>query len=83
MQKIGKLPEKALFSGLAPSKSDQRKVALELYLQHVKSVLTDKRDFCEFLSTHILENKSNDQKVCAFCTDFKMKSFRRYVFEFI
>ncbi|KAF7729436.1 hypothetical protein EC973_004415 [Apophysomyces ossiformis] len=33
--KIGKLPNKALFTTNAPSKVDQRKMAIEKYLQHV------------------------------------------------
>ncbi|KAJ3041005.1 hypothetical protein HDV00_010078 [Rhizophlyctis rosea] len=56
ISKIGKLPDKALFNTHAPSKSDQRKVALELYLQNVKSVCRDSADLQEFLSTDLVES---------------------------
>ncbi|RUS15397.1 hypothetical protein BC937DRAFT_92518 [Endogone sp. FLAS-F59071] len=56
INKIGKLPEKALFMTHAPSKVDQRKLALERYLQHVISLpLKDVTDLCDFLSTNVLE----------------------------
>ncbi|KAJ3051841.1 hypothetical protein HK102_011987, partial [Quaeritorhiza haematococci] len=54
ISKIGKLPEKGLFNSHAPSKADQRKVALELYLQHVKNVMKDSRDLIEFFTTDIV-----------------------------
>ncbi|RCH83615.1 hypothetical protein CU098_000659 [Rhizopus stolonifer] len=54
--KMGKLPDKALFSNNAPNKVDQRKIALEQYLQHIISLpLEDASDLCEFLSTDIVE----------------------------
>ncbi|KAG0169711.1 hypothetical protein DFQ28_003408 [Apophysomyces sp. BC1034] len=57
--KIGKLPDKALFTTNAPSKADQRKVALEQYLQHVVSLpLEDPSDLCRFLSTDIIEQET-------------------------
>ncbi|KAI8976777.1 hypothetical protein BDB01DRAFT_844401 [Pilobolus umbonatus] len=66
INKIGKLPDKALFSNNAPSKVDQRKAALETYLQHIVSLpLEDTSDLCEFLSTNVVEDKSHqipDQK---------------------
>lgn len=56
--KIGKLPDKALFSNNAPTKVDQRKVALEQYLQHIISLpLEDASDLCEFLSTNVMDTK--------------------------
>ncbi|KAI8091463.1 uncharacterized protein B0P05DRAFT_527663 [Gilbertella persicaria] len=56
--KIGKLPDKALFSNNAPTKVDQRKAALEQYLQHVISLsLEDPSDLCEFLSTNVVDTK--------------------------
>ncbi|GAN03278.1 hypothetical protein MAM1_0037c02730 [Mucor ambiguus] len=56
--RIGKLPDKALFSNNAPTKVDQRKVALEQYLQHIVSLpLEDASDLCEFLSTNVMDTK--------------------------
>ncbi|KAJ3273605.1 hypothetical protein HK104_004253, partial [Borealophlyctis nickersoniae] len=60
--KIGKLPDKALFNTYAPSKSDQRKIALELYLQHVKNVCRESRDLCEFLAMDIVESDKGKLK---------------------
>ncbi|KAI8642786.1 hypothetical protein BD408DRAFT_482496 [Parasitella parasitica] len=57
--RIAKLPDKALFSNNAPTKVDQRKVALEQYLQHVVALpLEDASDLCEFLSTNVMESKT-------------------------
>ncbi|KAI8988323.1 hypothetical protein BDF20DRAFT_855141 [Mycotypha africana] len=56
--KIGKLPDKALFSNNAPTKVDQRKIALEQYLQHVLSLpLDDPTDLRTFLSTDIINTR--------------------------
>ncbi|KAJ3037364.1 hypothetical protein HK097_003527, partial [Rhizophlyctis rosea] len=60
VSKIGKLPDKALFNTFAPSKSDQRKVALELYLQNVKNLCRDSPDLQEFLSTDLVERDRGD-----------------------
>ncbi|KAI8146842.1 hypothetical protein BJV82DRAFT_600076 [Fennellomyces sp. T-0311] len=56
--KVGKLPDKQLFStnSRAPSKIDQRKVALEQYLQHIISLPhADISDVCEFLTSNVVE----------------------------
>ncbi|KAI9495430.1 hypothetical protein BDB00DRAFT_814652 [Zychaea mexicana] len=56
--RVGKLPDKQLFStsSRAPSKIDQRKVALEQYLQHIISLpYADISDVCEFLTTNVVE----------------------------
>ncbi|CAG8620903.1 22827_t:CDS:2 [Cetraspora pellucida] len=59
--KIGKLPDKNLFHNNAPSKVDQRKVALEQYLQHIISLpLRDSNDLCKFLSTNVIEQDDKD-----------------------
>ncbi|KAI8389319.1 hypothetical protein BD560DRAFT_419567 [Blakeslea trispora] len=56
--RIGKLPDKALFSNNAPNKVDQRKAALEQYLQHAISLpLEDSSDLCDFLSTDMIDTK--------------------------
>lgn len=56
--RIGKLPDKALFSNNAPTKVDQRKVALEQYLQHIVALpLEDPADLCDFLSTNVMDTK--------------------------
>ncbi|KAI9019390.1 hypothetical protein CLU79DRAFT_248978 [Phycomyces nitens] len=57
-QKIAKLPDKALFSTHAPNKVDQRKLAIEKYLQHAINLpFNDSTSLCEFLSTNVV----NDQ----------------------
>ncbi|KAI8353623.1 hypothetical protein EDC96DRAFT_566900 [Choanephora cucurbitarum] len=56
--RIGKLPDKALFSNNAPNKVDQRKAALEQYLQHAITLpLEDSSDLSDFLSTDIVDTK--------------------------
>ncbi|KAG0173293.1 hypothetical protein DFQ29_008023 [Apophysomyces sp. BC1021] len=56
VSKLGKLPDKALFSTHAPSKVDQRKRAIEKYLQQaIRVPLNDMADLCEFLSTNVLD----------------------------
>ncbi|KAI7878685.1 RhoGAP-domain-containing protein [Lichtheimia hyalospora FSU 10163] len=55
--RISKLPDKAMFTTHAPSKVDQRKLALEQYLQHALSLpWQDMSDLCEFLSTNVIEH---------------------------
>ncbi|KAJ3192817.1 Kinesin-like protein kif3a [Irineochytrium annulatum] len=54
LSRIGKPPEKGLYSTMNPAKSDQRKVALEMYLQRVLDVLSDSRDVIDFLSTNVV-----------------------------
>ncbi|KAI9262061.1 hypothetical protein BY458DRAFT_458948 [Sporodiniella umbellata] len=54
--RLGKLPDKALFSSHAPNKVDQRKLALEHYLQHILSLpFEDPSDLCDFLNTDLVE----------------------------
>ncbi|KAI9591097.1 hypothetical protein BDF19DRAFT_488426 [Syncephalis fuscata] len=51
---IGKLPEKSLFTGHAPQKVDQRKAALEIYLQAAIATNPPTVDaLCSFLSTNV------------------------------
>ncbi|SAM08018.1 hypothetical protein [Absidia glauca] len=57
------LPDKALFVSKAPSKVDERKKAMETYIQQVLTLpLNDMSDVCEFLSTNVLEQKSGPPK---------------------
>ncbi|CAG8612494.1 3193_t:CDS:2, partial [Racocetra persica] len=64
INKIGKLPDKHLFYNNAPSKVDQRKTALEQYLQHIISLPLrdnkDSNDLCKFLSTNVIEQDDKD-----------------------
>jgi hypothetical protein len=56
-----KFPEKSLFSTLSPCKVDQRKVALEKYIQQLISTPLDRiSDICEFLSTDVVQTEQND-----------------------
>lgn len=55
---IAPLPEGKAWKDFAPSKIDQRKMALEAYLQSVLvAPLSDKSDLCEFLSTDPVQAK--------------------------
>ncbi|KAL0082942.1 hypothetical protein J3Q64DRAFT_1642383 [Phycomyces blakesleeanus] len=57
-QRIGKLPDKALFSTHAPNKVDQRKIAIEKYLQNAINVSVDDSNWlCEFLSTNVVTDQ--------------------------
>ncbi|KAI8343875.1 hypothetical protein BC941DRAFT_407203 [Chlamydoabsidia padenii] len=58
--KLCNLPDRSLFVSRAPSKVDERKKAMEKYIQHMLTLpLTEISDICEFLSTNILEQKSS------------------------
>ncbi|KAJ3411226.1 hypothetical protein HDV05_002570 [Chytridiales sp. JEL 0842] len=52
LAKIGKAPEKSLLTSLNPGKTDQKKVAIELYLQRIIEVLRDSRDVIEFMTSN-------------------------------
>ncbi|KAI8099145.1 uncharacterized protein BX664DRAFT_320502 [Halteromyces radiatus] len=57
MNKMTRLPEKQLFTTRSPNKLDQRRVALEKYLHHIITLsMDDISDFCEFLSTDVIED---------------------------
>ncbi|OUM69349.1 hypothetical protein PIROE2DRAFT_19664, partial [Piromyces sp. E2] len=61
--KMGKLPDKNLFSSNSPTKRDQRKIELELYLQNLISVFkNNNKDLEAFLTSDILETQMNGQK---------------------
>ncbi|KAI8071457.1 hypothetical protein BC940DRAFT_294495 [Gongronella butleri] len=56
MNKITRLPEKQLFATRSPNKLDQRKLALQQYLQHVITLpIDDVSLMCTFLSTDIAQ----------------------------
>ncbi|KAI8077816.1 uncharacterized protein BX664DRAFT_287375, partial [Halteromyces radiatus] len=58
-----RLPDKSLFISKAPSKVDERKHVIQVYLQHVLTLpLTDMSDLCEFLSTNVLEQRTGPPK---------------------
>ncbi|KAI9278943.1 hypothetical protein BDA99DRAFT_19660 [Phascolomyces articulosus] len=57
--KIAKLPDRALFVTHVPSKVDQRKMAVDNYLQHaIRLPLADITDICEFLSSNVMEKQA-------------------------
>ncbi|KAI7870006.1 hypothetical protein BDF14DRAFT_1879763 [Spinellus fusiger] len=59
-KKIGKLPDKALFTTHAPNKVDQRKSAIEKYLNHAIQIQLRNNDCLhEFLSTSRVEMKES------------------------
>lgn len=56
-----KFPEKSLFNTLSPSKVDQRKIALERYLQQLILTPLDRiSDICQFLSTDVIQQQQGD-----------------------
>lgn len=56
-----KFPEKSLFNTLSPTKVDQRKIALERYLQQlILNPLEHISDICEFLSTDVVQPEASD-----------------------
>ncbi|KAK9762684.1 Rho GTPase activating protein [Basidiobolus ranarum] len=64
VNQIGKLPDKNLFATHAPSKVDQRKLALQQYLQHLIVLnMVDTRDVCEFFSTNLTQRPRRQEKI--------------------
>ncbi|KAK9764382.1 Rho GTPase activating protein [Basidiobolus ranarum] len=62
--RIGKLPDRNLFFTHAPSKVDQRKLALQKYLQHLISLnFSHNTDICEFLSTNIAKKVKTTERI--------------------
>ncbi|ODO07778.1 hypothetical protein I350_03357 [Cryptococcus amylolentus CBS 6273] len=62
-QMIMPLPEGRSWKDFAPSKIDQRKAALEAYLQSLLvAPISDKADLCHFLSTDPVQAKRHDFK---------------------
>jgi len=55
ISKMGKLPDKNLFTSNSPTKRDQRKIELELYLQNLISVFKNNKEIDNFLTTNIVE----------------------------
>ncbi|CAO3611151.1 unnamed protein product [Cunninghamella blakesleeana] len=63
--KMTRLPEKQLFATRSPNKLDQRRIALEKYLQNAITLpMDDIGDLCEFLSTDVVEQPcyTNERK---------------------
>jgi RalA-binding protein 1 len=72
---VAPLPEGKAWKDFAPSKIDQRKTALEAYLQSLLSApLSDKSDLCEFLSTDPVQAKVFSNRKEGYLTK-KAKSF--------
>ncbi|KAI8343997.1 hypothetical protein BC941DRAFT_464236 [Chlamydoabsidia padenii] len=58
--KLCRLPDRSLFLSKAPCKVDERKNSVEKYIQNVLTLpLSDMSDVCEFLSTNVLEQRSD------------------------
>ncbi|PKY46144.1 RhoGAP-domain-containing protein [Rhizophagus irregularis] len=77
--KIGKLPDKNLFHNNAPSKVDQRKIALEQYLQHIIALpLKDPKDLCEFLSTNMIDQEEKDYQQSGFKEGYLTKKGKNF-----
>ncbi|CAG8450432.1 16606_t:CDS:2 [Acaulospora morrowiae] len=74
-----KLPDKNLLYNNAPSKVDQRKTALEQYLQHIISLpLKDSKDLCEFLSANVIEQDSKDLQQPGFKEGYLTKKGKNF-----
>ncbi|CAI2179988.1 13156_t:CDS:2, partial [Funneliformis geosporum] len=79
INKIGKLPDKNLFYNNAPSKVDQRKIALEQYLQHVISLpLKDSKDLCEFLSSNVIDQEAKDYRQTGYKEGYLTKKGKNF-----
>ncbi|CAG8438031.1 9851_t:CDS:2 [Funneliformis caledonium] len=79
INKIGKLPDKNLFHNNAPSKVDQRKIALEQYLQHVISLpLKDSKDLCEFLSSNVIDQQEKDYRQSGYKEGYLTKKGKNF-----
>ncbi|WVQ75802.1 hypothetical protein IAR50_005435 [Cryptococcus sp. DSM 104548] len=62
-QMVTPLPEGRSWKDFAPSKIDQRKAALEVYLQSLLvAPISDKTDLCHFLSTDPVQAKRHDAR---------------------
>ncbi|KAL7421166.1 Rho GTPase activating protein [Cryptotrichosporon argae] len=60
---VAPLPDGKAWKDFAPSRIDQRKVALELYLHSVLvAPLSDKADLCEFLTTDLIVAHDRSRK---------------------
>lgn len=74
-QIVAPLPESKSWKDFAPSKIDQRKTALEAYLQSLLvAPFSDKSDLCHFLSTNPVQAKRNDARKEGYLTK-KGKNF--------
>lgn len=72
---VAPLPEGKAWKDFAPSKIDQRKVALEHYLESLLvAPVSDKSDLCNFLSTDVVQTKLNQQRKEGYLTK-KGKNF--------
>ncbi|CAO3590290.1 unnamed protein product [Absidia cylindrospora] len=61
--RLYRLPDRSLFLSKAPSKVDERKQAMERYIQQVLTLpLSDMSDVCEFLSTNVIEQRTEPPK---------------------
>ncbi|CAG8553445.1 16465_t:CDS:2 [Acaulospora colombiana] len=77
--KMKKLPDKNLFYNNAPSKVDQRKIALEQYIQHVISLpMKDSKDLCEFLSANVIEQDEKDYQQSGFKEGYLTKKGKNF-----
>ncbi|WVQ79853.1 hypothetical protein IAT38_001953 [Cryptococcus sp. DSM 104549] len=74
-QMVSALPEGKAWKDFAPSKIDQRKQALDAYLQSLLvAPISDKSDLCHFLSTDPVQAKQNDARKEGYLTK-KGKNF--------
>jgi RalA-binding protein 1 len=72
---VAPLPEGRAWKDFAPSKIDQRKAALETYLQSLLvAPLNDKADLCDFLNTDRVQAKTNQARKEGYLTK-KGKNF--------
>ncbi|EJT47158.1 signal transducer [Trichosporon asahii var. asahii CBS 2479] len=83
---VASLPEGKAWKDFAPSKIDQRKVALEQYLESLLLAPTsDKSDLCNFLTTDVVQAKTNKNREEGYLTKkgkpFKGWKTRYYVLD--
>ncbi|KAI9489829.1 hypothetical protein BDB00DRAFT_931672 [Zychaea mexicana] len=77
--KIAKLPDRALFVTHSQSKVDQRKLAIDSYLQHaIRLPLADITDICEFLSSNVMEKQAQQPKVSKYRQGYLAKRGKNF-----
>ncbi|KAG2216182.1 hypothetical protein INT45_003998 [Circinella minor] len=72
--KISKLPDKALFATHTPNKADQRKIAIEKYLQHMIDIpWHDASSLFDFLSSNRVD-RNDESSQFSFDNNFQLQS---------
>ena len=63
LNRLGKIPDKSIFSAANASKNDQKRLAIELYLGHVRSIVGDALQFVEFLCSDFVKTQQSSNSL--------------------